>query len=98
MILRTLIHGKLRNEYCQQDVQKGIPARPQRAKGRGVRGWYVEALSDARTTLEGFCNILGLTFPGVLGDIAGGFGEANCGIGPNVGDDFFELFAALIGQ
>jgi hypothetical protein len=41
-----------------QDVQKDRPARPQRAKGRGVRGWYVEALSDARTTLEGFFNIL----------------------------------------
>jgi len=46
------------NEYLQKDVQKGRPARPQRAKGRGVRGWYVEALSDARTKLEAFFNIL----------------------------------------
>ncbi len=41
-----------------QDVQKGRSARPQRAKGRGVRGWYVEALSDARTKLANFFNIL----------------------------------------
>ena len=42
----------------QEDVQKGRSARPQRAKGRGVRGWHVEALSDARTKLEDFFNIL----------------------------------------
>lgn len=42
----------------QQNVQKGIPARPQQAKGRGVRGWYVEALSDVRTPPETFFNIL----------------------------------------
>ncbi len=41
-----------------QDVEKGRSARPQRAKGRGVRGRYVEALSDARTKLANFFNIL----------------------------------------
>lgn len=38
----------------QQDVQKGIPARPQQANGRGVRGWYGEVLSDVRTPPETF--------------------------------------------
>ena len=41
-----------------EDAENALPARPQRAKGRGVRGWYVEALSDARTKLAAFFNIL----------------------------------------
>jgi len=41
-----------------QDIQKGRSARPQRAKGQGVHGRYVEALSDARTKLANFFNIL----------------------------------------
>ena len=49
-------------EEAQEDAEKSRPARPQRVKGQGVRGWYVEALSDARTPLEGFCNILSLSF------------------------------------
>jgi hypothetical protein len=57
----------------QEDDKKARPARPQRAKARGVTfltrppraakaalcpGRYVEGLSDARTQLEGFCVIL----------------------------------------
>ncbi|MCC2643750.1 MAG: hypothetical protein K0S45_4163 [Nitrospira sp.] len=58
----------------QQDAQKGRPARPQQCEGarRGILTrptlslprqalfpWrYVEGLSDARTTLEGFFSIL----------------------------------------
>jgi hypothetical protein len=41
-----------------QDAQKGRPARPQRAKRRGVRFRYVEPLNDARTQLADFFNIL----------------------------------------
>jgi hypothetical protein len=52
-------YERLENESQDlQDVQKVCSARPQRAKGRGVRGRYVEALSDARTKLENFFNIL----------------------------------------
>jgi MFS family permease len=36
-----------------QDVQKGLPARAQRAMRRSVPLRYVESLSDARTKLEG---------------------------------------------
>ena len=43
---------------CLQDGQQFCPTRPQRAKGRGVRGWYGEALSDARTKLAGLFTIL----------------------------------------
>jgi hypothetical protein len=51
-----------------QDVQKGHPARPQRAKRRGVPLRYVEALSDARTKLGAFFNILlGLDPYGLFG-------------------------------
>jgi len=46
-------------DIIPEDGEKVLPARPQRARGRGVRGWYVETLSDARTTLEDFCSILG---------------------------------------
>ena len=43
-------------EWCNlkmflQDAQTGRPARPQRVKGRGVPGGYVEGLNDARTKL-----------------------------------------------
>jgi len=41
-----------------QAVQEGRPARPQRAKRRGVPLRYVEPLSDARTKLAGFFNSL----------------------------------------
>ncbi len=41
-----------------QAVQKARPARPQRAKGRGVPLRYVEPTSDARTKLAGFFNSL----------------------------------------
>jgi hypothetical protein len=41
-----------------QAVQKGRPARPQRAKWRGVPLQYVEPLSDARTMLADFFNSL----------------------------------------
>jgi len=41
-----------------QDAQNGRPARPQRAKRRGVRLRYVEPLSDARTPLAVFFRIL----------------------------------------
>ena len=41
-----------------QTVQKGCPARPQRAKRRGVPLGYVEPLSDARTKLVDFFNSL----------------------------------------
>jgi hypothetical protein len=52
-------YERLENELQDlQDVQKVRSARPQRAKGRGVRGRYVEALSDARTKLANFFNIL----------------------------------------
>ena len=44
----------------QEDDEKELPARPQQAKGRDIRGWYVETLSEARTLLEGFCNIFSL--------------------------------------
>jgi hypothetical protein len=40
-----------------EDAQKGCPARPQRAKIRGVPSGYVEGLSDARTLLAGFFSI-----------------------------------------
>ena len=42
----------------KQDAQKGRPARPQRAKGRGVPSGYVEGLNDARTPLADFFSIL----------------------------------------
>ena len=42
----------------QQDGQNGCSARPQRAKRRGVPLRYVEGLSDARTKLADFFNIL----------------------------------------
>jgi hypothetical protein len=48
-------------QWCQnslQDVQKGRPARPQRAKTRSVPLRYVEPLSDARTKLADFFSIL----------------------------------------
>lgn len=52
-------YERLENESQDlQDVQEVRSARPQRAKGRGVRGRYVEALSDARTKLTNFFNIL----------------------------------------
>ena len=41
-----------------QKAQKFRPARPQRAKTRGVPLRYVEGLNDARTTLAGFFSIL----------------------------------------
>jgi hypothetical protein len=41
-----------------QDAQKGRPARPQRARMRGVPLRCVEPLSDARTKLAGFFSIL----------------------------------------
>jgi len=41
-------------------LKKLVQQGPQRAKRRGVRGWYVEALSEARTTLAGFYSILNL--------------------------------------
>jgi hypothetical protein len=41
-----------------QAVQKGRPARPQRAKRRGVPLGYVEPLSDARTLLADFWDSL----------------------------------------
>ena len=44
-----------------EDAEKVRPTRPQRAKGQGVHGWYVEALNEARTPLAGLCNILSLT-------------------------------------
>ncbi len=37
--------------------QNTCPARPQRAKDRGVRGWYVEALREARTKLAAIFTI-----------------------------------------
>ena len=40
-----------------RDAQKGRPARPQRVKGRGVPGGYVEGLSEARTLLANFFSI-----------------------------------------
>lgn len=39
------------------DGQNSCPARPQRAKGRGVRCRYVEALSEARTKLAAIFTI-----------------------------------------
>jgi hypothetical protein len=59
-----------------EHAEKVRPARPQRVKGRSVHFLtrppraveqlfpepYVEALSDARTTLEGFCNMLKLWY------------------------------------
>ena len=50
--------GAARRNVVRQNVQKGHPARPQRAKCRGVPLRYVEALSDARTKLGAFFNIL----------------------------------------
>ena len=41
-----------------EDVQKGLLARPQRAKGRGVLFMYVEPRSEVRTQLEAIFNIL----------------------------------------
>jgi len=41
-----------------QDAQKGLPARPQRAKRRRRTLRYVELLSDARTLLADFFSIL----------------------------------------
>jgi hypothetical protein len=41
-----------------QDAQKGLPARPQRVKGRGNPLGYVEGLNDARTKLADFFSIL----------------------------------------
>ena len=55
-------------EEAREDAEKARPARPQRVKGRGVRGWYVETLSDARTPLEGFCNIITTASPHGDGD------------------------------
>ena len=41
-----------------QDAQNDRPARPQRAKARGVPVGYVEGLNDARTTLADVFSIL----------------------------------------
>jgi len=41
-----------------QDAQNVRPARPQRAKARGVPLGYVEGLNDARTKLADFFSIL----------------------------------------
>lgn len=41
-----------RQVFQIQAAQNGRPARPQRAKGRGVLYRYVEVLSGARTKLE----------------------------------------------
>ena len=51
------IYTMTRSEF-PQDAQKGHPARPQRARRRGVPLRYVESLSDARTKLAGFFSIL----------------------------------------
>ena len=40
-----------------RDAQKVRSARPQRVKGRGVPGGYVEGLNDARTKLADFFSI-----------------------------------------
>ncbi len=40
-----------------EDVQKGLVARPQQAKGRVVLFLYVEPRSEARTQPEAFFNI-----------------------------------------
>ena len=39
-------------------LEKLIQQGRSKRKAEGVRGWYVEALSDARTTLVRFCSIL----------------------------------------
>ena len=54
--MRSLIWDKSRTP--SQDAQNGRPARPQRAKTRGVPSGYVEVLSDARTPLAGFFSIV----------------------------------------
>ena len=46
-----------RNRF-PQDAQKVRPARPQRARKRGVPLRYVESLSDARAKLADFFSIL----------------------------------------
>jgi hypothetical protein len=61
IVLRRSFDGlnERRNRYSRQkDAQKGLPARPQRVKIRGVPGGYVEGLNDARTKLEDFFSIL----------------------------------------
>ena len=51
-------HVWLSKRTFPQAVQKGRPARPQRAKGRIVPSGYVEGLSEARTKLADFFNSL----------------------------------------
>lgn len=52
----TWIESKPREDHgmTPEDADNALPAKPHRAKERGVRGRYVEALCDARTTREGF--------------------------------------------
>ena len=45
------------DEMCREDGQKGLSARPQRVKARGVPSGYVEGLNDARTKPEAFFTI-----------------------------------------
>jgi hypothetical protein len=56
--------GRLRmieRDGVLQAAQKGCPARPQRARRRGVPLRYIESLSDARTKLaDFFSSLLGL--------------------------------------
>jgi hypothetical protein len=53
-----LAESRSQHDAILQDVQKGRPARPQRAKTRGVPSGYVEGLIDARTPLAAFFSIL----------------------------------------
>ncbi len=45
-------------EHATQDAQTGCPARPQRAKRRGVCFGTLSPLSDARTMLAGCFSVL----------------------------------------
>jgi len=55
--LRSGVKMKLESPELVTGWSKTLPARPQGAKGRSVLR-YVEPLSDARTKLEAFFNIL----------------------------------------
>src|SRR6185437_194413 len=46
--------GSYGTRLVHEDDEKARSARPQRANGRGVRGWYVEAFSDARRRWKAF--------------------------------------------
>ena len=71
---------------------------PSSASGLGETLFSVERLSDARTPLAGFFSILldDSAFADIVGDIAGGIGEANDRFCADIGNHAGKSFPALL--